>query len=67
MWTLVPSDARCRGIPIVMLTGLVDQGETAEDAIVQVSSMNVLRKPVDMELLLKCVSNAIRVGDPVGV
>lgn len=60
-------DPFLRRVPIVMLTGLIAPGESNPGVIVQVGSMNVLRKPVDMGLLLKCISNAIRVGDPGGV
>lgn len=60
-------DPRLRRIPIIMLTGLIDTGETDGDAIVRLGSMKVLRKPVDMELLSKCMSNIIHVKDPVGL
>jgi len=52
-----------RKVPIIMLTALVAPGETASDAVVQSGSMNVLPKPVNMEMLTKCIENVIQPGD----
>lgn len=45
--------------PIIMLTALVDQAELSEGAVAQSGSSVVLPKPVNMELLLRVVEEAL--------
>lgn len=42
-------------IPIVMMTALVSQEETSQDAVAQAGAMNILPKPVNMDVLLRCL------------
>ena len=46
-------------IPIIMMTALVSQEETSQDAVAQVGAMNVLPKPVNMDVLLRCLEDAL--------
>lgn len=55
-----------RRVPIIMLTALVAHDEADSDAVVQAGSMNVLPKPVNMDMLTRCINNAIHRGDPTG-
>lgn len=55
-----------RRVPVIMLTALVAQDETNPDAVVQAGAMNVLPKPVNMDLLVRCINNALQKGAPAG-
>lgn len=55
-----------RRVPIIMLTALVAQEEANAGAIIQAGPMSVLPKPVNMEMLTRCIDNAIKRGDPAG-
>lgn len=53
----IQADPELGHIPIIMLTALVDQDETSPGAIAQAGTLNVLAKPVNMDLLLQVLSN----------
>lgn len=50
-------------IPVIMMTALVSQEETSQDAVAQAGAMNVLPKPVNMEVLLRCLEEALASED----
>lgn len=52
-----------RRVPVIMLTALVAQDETNPEAVVQAGAMNVLPKPVNMDLLTRCINNALQKSD----
>jgi CheY-like chemotaxis protein len=47
------------GIPVVMLTALVDSTELSEGAVAQAGSQLVLPKPVNLPLLLNVLANLL--------
>lgn len=51
-------DPLLREIPVIMMTALVSQEETSQDAVAQAGAMNVLPKPVNMEVLMRCLDEA---------
>ncbi len=53
----IQADPELGHIPIIMLTALVDQDETSPGAVAQAGTLNVLAKPVNMDLLLQVLSN----------
>lgn len=53
------SDPTLKHVPIVMLTALVDSAELSEGAVAQSGSSVVLPKPVDMNLLLRVLEEAL--------
>lgn len=55
-----------RRVPVIMLTALVAQDETNPEAVVQAGAMNVLPKPVNMDLLTRCINNALQKSDSAG-
>jgi len=59
---LLQGDPMLKDIPIVMMTALVSQEETSQDAVAQVGAMNVLPKPVNMDVLLRCLEEALAEG-----
>jgi len=52
-------DPMLRKVPVIMLTALVAEGETSAGSVAQAGTMNVLPKPVNMEVLLSCLADAI--------
>lgn len=52
-------DPILRQVPVIMLTALVSPGETSQDAVAQSGSLTVLPKPVNIEKLMNCLTNAI--------
>ena len=46
-------------IPVIMMTALVSQEETSQDAVAQAGAMNVLPKPVNLDVLLRCLEEAL--------
>lgn len=46
-------------VPVIMMTALVSQEETSQDAVAQAGAMNVLPKPVNLEVLLRCLEEAL--------
>ncbi len=56
---MMQADPMLARTPIIMLTALVSQGETSSDAVAQSGNMNVLPKPVNMELLTRCIEEAL--------
>lgn len=54
-------DSLLRNVPVIMLTALVSPGETSSDAVAQSGTMVVLPKPVNLEKLMACLRQAIRV------
>jgi len=52
-------DPMLRKVPVIMLTALVAEGETSSGSVAQAGTMNVLPKPVNMEVLLSCLADAI--------
>lgn len=59
----IQADPQLGHTPIIMLTALVDQDETSPGAVAQAGAMNVLAKPVNLELLLECLHNVIKARD----
>jgi len=53
----IQADPQLGHIPIIMLTALVDQDETSPGAVAQAGTLNVLAKPVNMDLLLEVLNN----------
>lgn len=51
-------DPMLSNIPIIMMTALVSQEETSQDAVAQAGAMNVLPKPVNMDVLIRCIEEA---------
>jgi len=47
------------GVPVVMLTALVDSAELSEGAVAQAGSTTVLPKPVDLSLLLRVLDDML--------
>ncbi len=56
-------DPMLRKVPVIMLTALVAEGETSSGSVAQAGTMNVLPKPVNMEILLSCLADAIGKDD----
>lgn len=56
-------DHMLRDVPVIMMTALVSQEETSQDAVAQAGAMNVLPKPVNMEVLLRCLEEALASDD----
>lgn len=52
-------DPMLRRVPVIMLTALVAEGETSAGSVAQAGTMNVLPKPVNMQVLLSCLDDAI--------
>ena len=52
-------DPMLKNIPIIMMTALVSQEETSQDAVAQAGAMNVLPKPVNMDVLIRCIEEAL--------
>ncbi len=50
---------KLKDIPIIMLTALVSQGETSEDAVALAGGNPVLPKPVKLETLTACIEEVI--------
>lgn len=46
-------------IPVIMMTALVSQEETSQDAVAQAGAMNVLPKPVNLDVLLRCLEEVL--------
>lgn len=56
---LFQDDPMLRRVPVIMLTALVAEGETASGTVAQAGTMNVLPKPVNMEMLKTCLEEAL--------
>ncbi|NNE92224.1 MAG: response regulator [Verrucomicrobiales bacterium] len=56
---LFQGDPLLKDIPIIMLTALVSQGETSEDAVAIAGGRPVLPKPVKMETLTACIHEVL--------
>jgi len=52
-------DPNLQKIPVVMLTALVSQGETSQGAVAQSGATPVLPKPVNMEVLTRCLEEVM--------
>ena len=52
-------DPRLAGIPVVMLTALVDSTELSEGAVAQAGSQMVLPKPVNLNLLFRVLDEIL--------
>jgi len=46
-------------VPVIMMTALVSQEETSQDAVAQAGAMNILPKPVNLDVLLRCLEEAL--------
>ncbi|MCF6311899.1 MAG: response regulator [Verrucomicrobiales bacterium] len=46
-------------IPVIMMTALVSQEETSQDAVAQAGAMNILPKPVNLDVLLRCLEEVL--------
>ncbi|MFK5920838.1 MAG: response regulator [Verrucomicrobiota bacterium] len=55
-------DPLLQSIPVVMMTALVSQEETSQDAVAQAGAMNILPKPVNLEVLLRCLEEVLAKG-----
>jgi CheY-like chemotaxis protein len=55
------SSPQLSGIPVVMLTALVDSTELSEGAVAQSGSQMVLPKPVNLPLLLRVLDEIVPV------
>ena len=55
-------DPRLKKLPIVMLTALISKDEISADAVAQSENLVMLAKPVNMEMLLRVVDDAIGKG-----
>lgn len=55
------SNPHLSGIPVVMLTALVDSTELSEGAVAQAGSQMVLPKPVNLPLLLRVLDEIVPV------
>ncbi len=53
------STPQLAGIPVVMLTALVDSAELSEGAVAQAGSQMVLPKPVNLPLLLRVLDEIL--------
>ena len=53
-------DPGLRNVPVVMLTALVSQGETSQDAVAQSGETPVLPKPVNMTVLTRCLEEVMK-------
>jgi len=53
------SDPELGRIPVIMLTALVDSAELSEGAVAQSGSSIVLPKPLDLDLLLRVLDEAL--------
>lgn len=56
-------DPLLQSIPVIMMTALVSQEETSQDAVAQAGAMNILPKPVNMEMLLRCLEEVLAAGN----
>jgi len=56
------SSPQLSGIPVVMLTALVDSTELSEGAVAQAGSQMVLPKPVNLPLLLRVLDEIVPVA-----
>jgi CheY-like chemotaxis protein len=56
------SSPQLSGIPVVMLTALVDSTELSEGAVAQSGSQMVLPKPVNLPLLLRVLDEIVPVA-----
>ena len=52
-------DPMLRNVPVIMMTALVSQEETSQDAVAQAGAMNILPKPVNLDVLLRCLEEAL--------
>ncbi len=52
-------DPRLRKLPIVMLTALISKDEVSADAVAQSENLIMLAKPVNMDMLLRVVDEAL--------
>ncbi len=64
---LIQADPDLANIPIVMLTALVEQDETSSGAVAQAGALDVLAKPVNMEVMLRCLDEKLEPGEPTEV
>lgn len=56
------ADPALQKVPVIMLTALVDSAELSAGAVAQSATSVVLPKPVDLELLLRVIEEAITGG-----
>ena len=52
-------DPKLKTLPIVMLTALISKEEISADAVAQSENLVMLAKPVNMEMLLRVVDEAL--------
>lgn len=52
-------DPLLRRVPVIMLTALVAEGETSTGSVAQSGTMSVLPKPVNMDVLITCLEDAL--------
>ncbi len=59
----IHADPELANIPIVMLTALVDRDDTSPGSVAQSGALDVLAKPVDLEILLRCLEEKLGTAD----
>lgn len=60
--SMIQSDPELSSIPIVMLTALVEQDETSSGAVAQAGSLDVLAKPINMDLMMQCLEEKLGIA-----
>lgn len=53
------ADPRLKSLPIIMLTALISKDEISQDAVAQSENLVMLAKPVNMDMLLRVVDEAM--------
>ncbi|MGY8642831.1 MAG: response regulator [Verrucomicrobiales bacterium] len=57
---LFQTKPQLKDIPIIMLTALISQGETGEDAVALAGGNPVLPKPVKLDTLIACIEEVLK-------
>ena len=57
---LFQTKPQLKDIPIIMLTALISQGETSEDAVALAGGNPVLPKPVKLDTLIACIEEVLK-------
>ena len=53
------ADPRLKTLPVIMLTALISQDEVSSDAVAQSENLTMLAKPVNLDMLLRVVDEAL--------
>tara|TARA_R110002096_G_scaffold273422_10_gene467307 strand:+ start:7778 stop:8167 length:390 start_codon:yes stop_codon:yes gene_type:complete len=57
--SMIQSEPGLSQIPIVMLTALVEQDETSSGAVAQAGTLDVLAKPINMDVMMRCLEEKL--------